>query len=182
MKTNLGAFGHPLIDIEWDWDKQPIVYKRGKVCVPSSTNDYQLICISDNTRRSTLYVHRMVALAAYGEPQGDRRYVNHKDGNKRNNSANNLEWCSAKENVKHAKEMGLITYRRSVLDDAAKHYQELLQHLWMNSPLTTSQLSEFFMLPTNVINHYCMKTCGGRGGKIQRSEKWERLIEGNQNA
>ena len=33
--------------------------------------------------------------------------INHRDGNKLNNSAMNLEWCNRSENMKHAYRMGL---------------------------------------------------------------------------
>ena len=29
-------------------------------------------------------------------------FVNHKDGNKQNNNANNLEWCTKSENTTHS--------------------------------------------------------------------------------
>ena len=51
-------------------------------------------------------VHRVVA-EAFLEPQGYRRTVNHKDGNKLNNSASNLEWHSYAENNAHARATAL---------------------------------------------------------------------------
>lgn len=49
--------------------------------------------------------HRLVALAFLGRPNG--LTVNHKDGNKRNNAAENLEYLSRADNVAHAKAHGL---------------------------------------------------------------------------
>lgn len=54
----------------------------------------------------TRLVHRLVARAFIAEDEG-RMFVNHKDGNKANNHASNLEWCTRSENLKHAYKIGL---------------------------------------------------------------------------
>lgn len=51
-------------------------------------------------------VHRLVA-RQFLDGIHERRQVNHKDGNKQNNRADNLEWVTARENVLHAWRMGL---------------------------------------------------------------------------
>lgn len=68
---------------------------------------YHFHIIGTVPRRNGL-VHRFVALAFHGEPVGNRKCVNHKDGNKLNNHADNLEWCTHKENSEHAVKMGLM--------------------------------------------------------------------------
>ena len=49
----------------------------------------------------TRLVHRLVALTFVPSEVG-KDFVNHKDGNKSNNRANNLEWCTRSENMRHA--------------------------------------------------------------------------------
>lgn len=52
-------------------------------------------------------LHRIVA-TAFCERTSDKTEVNHIDGNKRNNAANNLEWISHSDNLKHAFDTGLM--------------------------------------------------------------------------
>lgn len=55
------------------------------------------------------YVHRLVS-SAFIEKIDGKSQINHIDGNKENNNANNLSWCSPKENMEHAINTGLINY------------------------------------------------------------------------
>ena len=56
-------------------------------------------------------VHRLVA-DAFCEKRAECEEVNHKDGNKLNNAADNLEWCTKSENMIHAYKLGLQTKGR----------------------------------------------------------------------
>lgn len=61
-------------------------------------------------------VHRIMALTFLVCPGDPKDYqVNHKDGNKLNNAALNLEWCTRSENAIHAYETGLRNDNRPVL-------------------------------------------------------------------
>lgn len=53
-------------------------------------------------------VHRLVALAFVQGYTLERHFVNHKNGDKTNNCAENLEWVTASENTIHAIKTGLF--------------------------------------------------------------------------
>jgi hypothetical protein len=62
-------------------------------------------------------VHRLVAKEFIPNPQ-DKRCVHHKDFNKMNCGASNLEWCTDKENVNYSA--------------SAKHYSHSHPSLWVS--------------------------------------------------
>lgn len=55
-----------------------------------------------------VFVHRLVACEFLPEARKGAQ-VNHRDGNKTNNRIDNLEWCTAQQNVRHAWDTGLCT-------------------------------------------------------------------------
>ena len=72
-------------------------------------DDYWFISINKDGRARKCYIHRLVALAYIPNPE-NKPEVNHKDGNKKNNSVENLEWVTAKENTAHAMKLGTKWY------------------------------------------------------------------------
>ena len=64
-------------------------------------------------------VHRVVAFAFLYDDyiDGITTDVNHIDGNKHNNSVENLEWCDRKHNAQHAQRMGLYDEHRKNLSE-----------------------------------------------------------------
>ena len=81
LKTQIGKFGYPIIRLG-----------RGR------------------TNKSTHYIHRLLAIAYIPTRIGFNK-VNHKNGIKTDNRLSNLEWCTQKQNVRHAWKIGLAKPR-----------------------------------------------------------------------
>ena len=75
-------------------------YKTGR--------DYFTVKLCDGITQRGFRVHRLVAIAFCEKPNG-YDCVNHINGNKEDNRAENLEWCTNTENVRHAFLNGLNT-------------------------------------------------------------------------
>lgn len=71
-------------------------------------------------------LHRLIACTFIGNIEG--KTVNHKDGNTLNNRVDNLEIVSALENIKHAKETGLIA-------SGEKHGRSLYSDIFLKKVL-----------------------------------------------
>lgn len=71
-------------------------------------NGYEKIqMISTDGKRHRYSVHRLVLENFNPVKNMEKLQVNHKDGNKRNNNLNNLEWVTNYENTLHAIKTGL---------------------------------------------------------------------------
>ena len=62
---------------------------------------YISVPLSKNSQKKTHQIHRLVALQFVPNPH-NKPCVNHKDGNRKNNAATNLEWVTYSENNLHA--------------------------------------------------------------------------------
>jgi hypothetical protein len=67
---------------------------------------YMSISLYKNNKGKSFYVHRLVA-EAFVENPDNKETVNHINGDKHDNRAYNLEWCSYAENNAHAVKTGL---------------------------------------------------------------------------
>lgn len=85
---------------------------RNNYVLTNSPNNKGYMTVSLGKRMPGQFVHHLVAEAYVPgyEPGLD---VDHKNGKKWDNRAENLEWCTRSENIKRAFEMGLATPHRS---------------------------------------------------------------------
>ena len=81
--------------------------RRNKYLIPKLNHDgYLRIQIWDKGKCSFVAIHRLVAQEYIPNPE-NKPFVNHINGNKRDNRVENLEWCTQKENIHHAFKTGL---------------------------------------------------------------------------
>jgi hypothetical protein len=74
------------------------------------TSGYKMIFLKKDKKAKMFSIHRLLAIHFIPNPN-NLPQVNHKDGNKLNNSIDNLEWCTQSHNIQHAYDTGLKTYR-----------------------------------------------------------------------
>lgn len=85
---------------------------KGRVIKTSmNVTGYPAIMLWKDGKSRRVTIHRLVATHFIDNP-GNKPQINHKDGNKMNFSIENLEWCTAKENSRHAVDTGLLVNPR----------------------------------------------------------------------
>ena len=132
-------------------------------CSRKLTKDgyYETALVKDN-KYKFVRTHRLVA-AAFCENPHNKKEVNHKDGNKLNNCADNLEWCTSSENQIHAYKMGLqkvsggaISNRKKlrceeldITTDSITEMQKLLNAMGLTRSMGIGRLSDVVNNGTN---------------------------------
>jgi hypothetical protein len=77
--------------------------KTGLLACTVKTNGYPIAHLRDGPERhAQVLLHRLVALTFLGPPPDGRDQVNHKNGDRSDPRAINLEWVSCSENHAHA--------------------------------------------------------------------------------
>lgn len=91
------------------WGKMKM--SPGRLLKPEVSNvGYVRVQLSKNGKRCKYLVHRLVA-QTFIPNENNSPCVNHKDNNRQNNSLENLEWCTYKENSEHGVRLGTIKGR-----------------------------------------------------------------------
>lgn len=82
-----------------DGELQPNYVSKEKIMTPfDNGTGYLSITLIKDGKRKNFYVHRLVAEAFIDNPY-NKQCVNHKDYDRKNNKASNLEWVTPSENT-----------------------------------------------------------------------------------
>lgn len=98
------------------------------------TKGYQCFKYYFNGKKRTDRVHRILAMLFIDNPE-NKVDVNHKDGDRKNNNIDNLEWCTRSENIKHAyselnhpRMQGVKSPKSKLNDEKVREIRKLCQN------------------------------------------------------
>jgi hypothetical protein len=82
-------------------DGQIFNHNKNDFMLPSDSNGYDQVTLWNGLKGRSFGVHRLIALTFLKNVEG-LKVVNHKDGNRKNNHVDNLEWQTQSDNIKHS--------------------------------------------------------------------------------
>ena len=92
-----------------NYQGQPIQKKCGeRIRKTTTVHGYPHVRLYKHCKGMNFKIHRLIAIAFIPNPDPTKyTNINHKDGNKLNNSIDNLEWSNDQLNIRHGYETGL---------------------------------------------------------------------------
>lgn len=129
--------------------------KKIKILKPNLKKDgYYETTLSKNSKFKWVRTHRLVAEAfipnIYNKPQ-----VNHINGNKLDNKAENLEWCTNQENITHA----IITGLEKLNGHENPNAKEVNQYDLNNNFIKSYKCLKYAQEETGIKYRYISEAC-----------------------
>ena len=87
---------------------------------------YITVCLNKDGKVIQQKVHRLVAEAFIPNP-GNKPQVNHKNGNKADNTVGNLEWVNQSENMLHASRNGLRNTHKVMIVETGQVFPNITE-------------------------------------------------------
>lgn len=91
--------------------KQKKLFKPDLILSISKAGRYLKVSIKHKGSYHNISIHRLVCYAFHPNPE-NKPQVNHKNANKHDNRADNLEWATQSENIQHAQSLGILKYAK----------------------------------------------------------------------
>ena len=120
----------------------------------------------DNGKRRNFPVHRLVLTMFSPIKNMTELQVNHRDGDKHNNSLSNLEWCTTQENIAHAVKMGLRDDKgeNNYFHKLSNNDVYQIKELYKTKQYTQSDIAKMYNINAETV------------GKIIRGHSWKHLL------
>ena len=138
-----------------------VFFKGKRVNVLNHTGGYKQVSLNGKLQ----YVHRLIGFKHLADSYFEGAQINHKDGDKSNNSRENLEWLTGSENLHHAVKLGLHAKgskcKHSKLDE--KKVSEIKRLL--SKGYTVSKVANMYPVSRSAI------------GEISRGKNWAHVKE-----
>lgn len=106
---------------------------------------YKFYQLYSSKKMFNIPIHRLVADAFLPSKEG-LHYVNHKDGNKHNNTVENLEWCTNEYNHQHATRTGLKAKGEQIGNSKLNNHAVHAIKWFLNKGMSHSELSKAFKI------------------------------------
>lgn len=145
------------------WGNAQTYVRTGRLRKPDITKKgYARVHLRAQDRQKRAVVHQLVAEAFLGPRPTAKHQINHKNGNKLDNAAENLEWVTAKENTLHRSRVlklacGETHYKSKLTADAVREIR-----LKYAAGVTQAELAEQYGVRANnisfVVRHLTWRT------------------------
>lgn len=158
--SNLGRVKSLKRELKNQHGKSNIIMKQRK-----NRDGYLRVNLKKDNKMKIVNIHRLVAIH-FIENITQLPVVNHIDGDKNNNTANNLIWCTAQENTIHAFKNGLTSINKGEKSKSAKLTENDVRNIYQK--YFDKKISPSLIAKKYGVSRRCIE-------KIIRGETWKEL-------
>lgn len=140
------------------------IMHKSRILKPSIRHGYLCVVLRKNDTSKSFSVHRLVAQAFISNPS-HYPVINHKDENRQNNNASNLEWCTQRFNCNYGNHNTKISKSLNGRSIAQYSLNGKLLKIW----------SHIGDAERNGFDPSCVSKCCRHVRKTHKGYKWEYL-------
>lgn len=131
--------------------KGDILGKRGKKLKKSINRyGYETVSMCKQGKNLTKSVHRLVASCFIYNKDATKNQIDHINGVKHDNRAENLEWVTNSENQKRAIELGLVKHRKGESHHQSKLSEEDVKNIFLSFETHTELSKKYNISISNI--------------------------------